>query len=61
MVSALLIPLTGYQKREGVMILCDSMFRLLLGGTDIFLVDMMVDDMMTGLIVMNRLITRPRV
>lgn len=61
MVSILLIPLTGYQKREGVLILCDSLVRLLLGGTDICQVDMMMDDRMTGVIVMNRIITKPHV
>lgn len=61
MVSILLIPLTEYQKEKGVSILCDSLVRLLLGGTDICLVDMMMADVMTGLIVMNRMITKPHV
>jgi hypothetical protein len=41
--------------------LCDSLVRLLLGGTDICLVDMMMAGAMTGLIVMNRMITKPHV
>jgi hypothetical protein len=49
------------RREKGVSILCDSLVRLLLGGTDICLVEIMMAGAMTGLIVMNRMITKPHV
>jgi len=43
------------------LILCDSLVRLLLGGTDICLVDMMMADVMTRLTVIDRMIAKAHV
>jgi len=49
------------RREKGVLILCDSLVRLLLGGTDICLVDMMMADVMTRLTVIDRMIAKAHV